>query len=56
MRQAPDVFGVGGSPETGTAATAGELASHTLGADQVVRSEGVDGRRGLSSPEAAARA
>src|ERR1700722_9524287 len=35
---------------------AGELAWHTLGADQVLRSEGVDGQRGLSSAEAAARA
>ena len=35
---------------------AGELAWHTLGADQVLRSEGTDGQRGLSSAEAAARA
>src|SRR5579864_9403530 len=34
----------------------GELAWHTLGADEVLRSEGVDGQRGLSSAEAAARA
>jgi Ca2+-transporting ATPase len=32
------------------------LAWHTFGADQVLHSEGVDGRRGLSSAEAAARA
>ena len=32
------------------------MAWHTLGADQVLHSEGVDGRRGLSSAEAAARA
>jgi Ca2+-transporting ATPase len=35
---------------------AGELAWHTLGADQVLRSEGGAGQRGLSSAEAAARA
>jgi P-type Ca2+ transporter type 2C len=35
---------------------AGELEWHTLGADQVLQSEGVDGQRGLSSAEAAARA
>src|SRR6516225_6890100 len=34
----------------------GELAWHTLGADQVLHSEGVDGQRGLSAAEAAARA
>lgn len=34
----------------------GELAWHTLGADQVLHSEGVDGQRGLSSAEVAARA
>jgi Cation transporter/ATPase, N-terminus/Cation transporting ATPase, C-terminus len=32
------------------------VAWHTLGADQVLRYEGVDGQRGLSSAEAAARA
>jgi len=32
------------------------VAWHTLGADQVLQSEGVDGQRGLSSAEAAARA
>ncbi len=32
------------------------MAWHTLGADQVLHSEGVDRRRGLSSAEAAARA
>jgi len=35
---------------------AGELAWHTLGADQVLRLEGADGQRGLSSAEVAARA
>ena len=34
---------------------AGELTWHTLGADQVLRSEGVDGQRGLSSAEVAER-
>jgi magnesium-transporting ATPase (P-type) len=32
------------------------MAWHALGADQVLHSEGVDGRRGLSSAKAAARA
>ena len=44
---------------TGTAsppAAGGELAWHTLSADQVLQSEGVDGQHGLSSAEAAARA
>jgi len=41
---------------TGRPAAAGERAWHTLGADEVLRSEGVDGQRGLSSAEAAARA
>ena len=43
---------------TGTASPPadGGLAWHTLGADQVLQSEGVDGQRGLSSAEAAARA
>ena len=40
----------------GQPAAASELAWHTLGTDQVLRSEGVDGQRGLSSAEAAARA
>ncbi|HTQ94395.1 MAG TPA: HAD-IC family P-type ATPase [Streptosporangiaceae bacterium] len=35
---------------------ASELAWHTLGADQVLHSEGVDGQHGLSSAEAATRA
>ena len=35
---------------------ASELAWHTLGADQVLHSEGVDEQRGLSSAEAATRA
>ncbi len=48
--------GVTGTPGSGRPPAAGELAWHTLGADQVLRSEGVDGQRGLSSAEAAARA
>ena len=47
--------GVTDTPRSGPQAT-GELAWHTLSADQVLRSEGVDGQRGLSSAEAAARA
>ena len=43
-------------PRPGRPPAAGELAWHTLGADQVLRSEGVDGQHGLSSAEAAARA
>src|ERR1700748_3423241 len=39
----------------GQPAAASELAWHTLGTNQVLRSEGVDGQRGLSSAEAAAR-
>ena len=34
----------------------GGLDWHTLGAEQVLQSEGADGQRGLSSAEAAARA
>jgi P-type Ca2+ transporter type 2C len=45
-----------GAPGPGQSPAAGQLAWHTLGADQVLRSEGADGRRGLSSAEAAARA
>lgn len=48
--------GVADTPRPGRAPAAGELAWHTLGADQVLRSEGVDRQRGLSSAEAAARA
>jgi P-type Ca2+ transporter type 2C len=48
--------GVADTPRPGRPPAAGELAWHTLGADQVLRSEGVDGQRGLSSAEAAARA
>src|ERR1700733_7541272 len=44
------------TPGSGRPPAAGELTWHTLGADQVLRSEGVDGQRGLSSSEAAARA
>src|SRR4029077_17318645 len=47
---------VADTPRPGQPAAAGELAWHTLGADQVLHSEGVDGQRGLSSAEAAARA
>ena len=48
--------GVTDTPRSGRPPAAGGLAWHTLGADQVLHSEGVDGRRGLSSAEAAARA
>jgi Ca2+-transporting ATPase len=44
------------TPRPGRPSAAGELAWHTLGADQVLRFEGADGQRGLSSAEAAARA
>src|ERR1700749_3320580 len=43
-------------PGPGHPAAASELAWHTLGVDQVLHSDGVDGQRGLSSAEAAARA
>src|ERR1700757_5371383 len=48
--------GVADTPRAGRPPAAGEPAWHTLGADQVLRSEGVDGQRGLSSAEAATRA
>src|SRR5215475_957850 len=48
--------GLADTPRPGRPPAAGELAWHTLGADQVLHSEGVDGQRGLSSAEAAARA
>jgi Ca2+-transporting ATPase len=48
--------GVTDTPRSGRLPAAGELAWHTFGADQVLHSEGVDGQRGLSSAEAAARA
>jgi Ca2+-transporting ATPase len=48
--------GVTDTPRSGRPPAADELAWHTLGADQVLRSEGTDGQRGLSSAEAAARA
>jgi Ca2+-transporting ATPase len=48
--------GVADTPRPGRPPAAGELAWHTLDAEQVLRSEGVDGQRGLSSAEAAARA
>ncbi|HTR94561.1 MAG TPA: HAD-IC family P-type ATPase [Trebonia sp.] len=47
---------VAGTPRSERPAAAGELVWHTLSADQVLRSEGVDGQRGLSSAEAVARA
>ena len=43
-------------PGSGRPPAAGELAWHTLSADQVLRSEGANAQRGLSSAEAAARA
>ena len=43
------------TPRSGRPPAAGGMAWHTLGANQVLREEGVDGRRGLSSAEAAAR-
>src|SRR5215471_16341522 len=46
--------GVTDTPRSGRPAA--EVAWHTLGADQVLHSEGVDAQRGLSSAEAAARA
>ena len=48
--------GVSDTPGSGQPTADGELAWHTLGADQVLQSEGVDEQRGLSSAEAAARA
>src|SRR5499427_1132934 len=48
--------GVTGTPRSGSPPAAGELAWHTLDAGEVLRSEGVDEQRGLSSAEAAARA
>ena len=47
---------VADTPRSGWPPAAGGLAWHTLGAGQVLRSEGVDGQRGLSSAQAAARA
>ncbi|HEV2255283.1 MAG TPA: cation-transporting P-type ATPase [Streptosporangiaceae bacterium] len=44
------------TPRWGRASAAGEVAWHTLAADQVLRSEEADEQRGLSSAEAAARA
>ena len=48
--------GVTDRPGSGRPPAAGELAWHTLSADQVLRSEGADAQRGLSSAEAASRA
>src|SRR5690349_12733838 len=47
---------VADTPKSAQLPAAAELAWHTLGADQVLHSEGVDEQRGLSSAEAAARA
>ncbi len=43
-------------PRSGRPPAADGVAWHTLGTDQVLHSEGVDGQRGLSAAEAAARA
>ena len=48
--------GVTDTPRSGRPPAAGGVAWHTLSAGQVLHSEGVDGQRGLSSAEAAARA
>src|SRR5262249_23423002 len=48
--------GVADTPRSGQPPAAGEHAWHTLSADQVLRSEGVDEQRGLSSAEVAERA
>ena len=48
--------GVSGRPGSGRPSAAGELAWHTLSAEEVLRSEGADAQRGLSSAEAASRA
>jgi hypothetical protein len=48
--------GVTDTPRSGPPPAAGQPVWHTLGADQVLHSEGVDGQRGLSSAKAAARA
>src|SRR5215472_19313158 len=47
--------GVMDTPRPDRPPAAGELAWHTLSADQVLHSEGVDAQRGLSSAEADAR-
>ena len=49
------VSGATDTPRSGLPPAAGELTWHTLGADQVLRAEGVDGQRGLSSAEVAER-
>ena len=48
--------GVTDTPRSGQPPGSGGLAWHTLSTDQVLQSEGVDGQRGLSSAEVAARA
>jgi P-type Ca2+ transporter type 2C len=48
--------GVTDTPRPGRPPGGGALAWHTLSAAQALESEGVDGQRGLSSAEAAARA
>ena len=48
--------GVTDTPRSGQPPGSGGLAWHTVSTDQVLQSEGVDGQRGLSSAEVAARA
>src|SRR5215472_16678666 len=48
--------GVTDTPRSGRPSGDDERAWHTLSADEVLRSEGADAQRGLSSAEAAARA
>jgi P-type Ca2+ transporter type 2C len=52
----PATAGPGPGPGPGRPPQPGEVAWHTLSAEQVLRSEQTDGRRGLSSAEAVARA
>ena len=40
--------GAADTPRSGRLPAVGEVAWHTLGADQVLQSEGVDGQGGLS--------
>jgi len=47
---------VTGTPRSGGPPAGGDLAWHTLGADQVLQAEGVDAQGGLSSAEVAKRA
>jgi Ca2+-transporting ATPase len=48
--------GVADTPKSSTPSAASEPRWHTLAADQVLHSEGVDAQRGLSAAEAATRA